>query len=69
MREIGELIAAEAGAEEFDSPGALKLSRKQCFEQIKLLEGRHEIETALSKLRQAYSGHYLRQIERGEFDA
>src|SRR3954463_1265808 len=64
LREIGELIVAGAA-----EPGALKLSRRQCVEQINLLEQqKREIEAALGKLRQVYSIHYQRQIERGEFD-
>lgn len=64
LREIGELIIAGAA-----KSGSLKLNRRQCVEQINLLERqKREIEAALGKLRQAYSRHYLHQVERGEFD-
>jgi DNA-binding transcriptional MerR regulator len=64
LREIGDLIAAGAAG-----PGSLQLDRRRCVEQINLLERqKREIESALAKLRQVYSGHYQRQVERGEFD-
>jgi DNA-binding transcriptional MerR regulator len=66
LREIGDLMAqgdAETGR------NVLRLSRQQCTDQIGLLERqKREIETALSELRRIYSSHYLRGIERGDFD-
>ena len=47
--------------------GALNISRRQCFEQIKLLEQRkREIEAALAELRRTYSSFYA-QIASGSF--
>jgi DNA-binding transcriptional MerR regulator len=41
--------------------GALSISRRQCFDQIKLLEQRkREIEAALAELRRTYSSFYAR---------
>jgi DNA-binding transcriptional MerR regulator len=41
--------------------GALSISRRQCFDQIKLLEERkREIDTALAELRRTYSSFYAR---------
>jgi DNA-binding transcriptional MerR regulator len=42
-------------------PGALNITRRQCFEQIKLLEERRrEIEAAIAELRRIYSSFYVR---------
>jgi len=61
LREIGELIAAPAG-----QAGVLDLSRRQCTEQINLLERRkRDIEFALVELRRLYSSHYLRELDCG----
>jgi DNA-binding transcriptional MerR regulator len=46
-----------------EQPGfaALSITRRQCFDQIKLLEQRKpEIETALAELRRTYSSFYAR---------
>jgi DNA-binding transcriptional MerR regulator len=46
-----------------EQPGfaALSITRRQCFDQIKLLERRkREIETALAELRRTYSSFYAR---------
>jgi len=41
--------------------GTLSISRRQCFDQIKLLEQRkREIEAALAELRRTYSSFYAR---------
>ena len=41
--------------------GTLSISRRQCFDQIKLLEERkREIEAALAELRRTYSSFYAR---------
>jgi len=43
--------------------GALSISRRQCFEQIRLLEQRkREIESALTELRRTYSSFYARLV-------
>ncbi len=52
--------------EDADSPGgehAIRISRRQCFEQVKLLEQRkREIEAALAELRRTYSSFYARLV-------
>jgi DNA-binding transcriptional MerR regulator len=54
LREIADLIADDTG---------LRLSRKQCAEQINHLERqKREIESALAELRQVYTSHYLRAL-------
>jgi hypothetical protein len=41
----------------------LSISRRQCFEQIRLLEQRkREIESALTELRRTYSSFYARPV-------
>ena len=56
LREIHRMLGSEHG--EF---GALSITRRQCFDQIKLLETRkREIEAALAELRQTYSSFYVR---------
>ena len=65
LREIAELIADEGDGHH----EALPLSRRQCVEQINLLERQKSaIEHALAELRQAYSSHYLRNLDKGKFD-
>jgi DNA-binding transcriptional MerR regulator len=58
LAEIRKMIGATApGAD----AGALDISRRQCFEQIKLLEERKRgIEAALAELRRTYSAFYIR---------
>ena len=54
--EIRQMLGSEPA--EF---GALSITRRQCFDQIKLLEQRkREIETALIELRRTYSSLYAR---------
>lgn len=61
LREIDALLAAGDC-----SPGILQLSRRQCTEQINLLERqKREIEAALNELRRVYSSHYLRALASG----
>jgi DNA-binding transcriptional MerR regulator len=56
LREISALISAEAGGRE--AP-ALKLTRQQCIEQIKLLERqKRDLEEAIGELRRTYSALY-----------
>jgi DNA-binding transcriptional MerR regulator len=63
LREIGLLLAAHGGA-----PEGLRLSRRQCAEQINLLERqKREIESALDELRHEYSAHYQRGLDSGDF--
>lgn len=65
LREIAELMADEGEG----GLAALPLSRRQCVEQINLLERqKSDIEHALAELRQAYSSHYLRNLDQGKFD-
>jgi DNA-binding transcriptional MerR regulator len=61
LAEIRRMISATApGAD----AGALDISRRQCFEQIKLLEERRrDIEAALAELRRTYSSFYVRLVE------
>ena len=60
LREIEELIAGEAGRAGID----VHLSRRQCTEQIVLLERQKcAIETALAELRRTYSTHYVQELE------
>jgi len=41
--------------------GALSITRRQCFDQIRMLEQRkREIDTALAELRRTYSSFYAR---------
>jgi DNA-binding transcriptional MerR regulator len=67
LREIADLIAeSERGTE----GGSLNLSRRQCTEQINLLERqKREIEAALIELRQVYSQHCLRDLARVQLRA
>jgi len=52
------MLAEPAGPAD---PRALAISRRQCFDQIRLLEQRkREIETALAELRRTYSSFYAR---------
>lgn len=56
LAEIRQMLDGEPA--EF---AALSISRRQCFDQIKLLEARkREIETALAELRRTYSSFYAR---------
>ncbi len=58
LAEIRKMISATAPGADV---GALDISRRQCFEQIKLLEERkREIEAALAELRRTYSAFYIR---------
>ncbi len=60
LREIAGLLAEERPGQE----AALPLSRRQCVEQIKLLERqKSDIEHALAELRKVYSSHYLRSLD------
>ena len=60
LTEIKEMLLATPEPAE---AGELNISRRQCFEQIKLLEQRkREIEAALAELRQTYSAFYVRLI-------
>ena len=55
-----------APAEPADA-GALSISRRQCFDQIKYLEQRkREIDAALTELRRTHSSFYVRLIESAE---
>lgn len=55
LGEIRRMLDTPAGG------AGLAMSRRQCFEQINLLEERkREIEGALAKLRRAYSSFYVR---------
>ena len=61
LGEIRQMLAAELT--EF---GALSISRRQCFDQIRLLEQRkREIEAALAELRRTYSSFYARIANAG----
>ena len=58
LGEIRQMLAAD-GTE----PGALGITRRQCVEQIRLLEARkREIEAALAELRRIYSSVYVRLL-------
>ena len=58
LSEIRPMLAAPQQPNE---AAALNISRRQCFEQIKLLEQRkREIELALAQLRCTYSSFYAR---------
>lgn len=58
LAEIRHMVAEPA---EPTTSRALAISRRQCFDQIKLLEQRkRDIETALAELRRAYSSFYAR---------
>ena len=51
--EIRQMLGAE--------PGELSITRRQCFDQIRMLEQRkREIDTALAELRRTYSSFYAR---------
>jgi DNA-binding transcriptional MerR regulator len=64
LREIAELIGDDGESRQQDLP----LSRRQCVEQINLLERQKSaIEHALAELRQTYSSHYLRNLDQGKF--
>lgn len=59
LTEIRQMLAAPEPGE----GSALNISRRQCFEQIKLLEQRkREIENALAELRRTYSSFYARLV-------
>ena len=54
--EIREMLAEPA-----EPAASLAISRRQCFDQIKLLEQRkRDIEMALAELRRTYSSFYAR---------
>lgn len=56
LSEIGSMLATPP-----EETGALNISRRQCFEQIQLLEKRkRETELALTELRRVYSSFYAR---------
>ena len=58
LAEIRQMLANEPA-----ESGALSISRRQCFDQIRLLEQRkREIETALVELRHTYSSFYARVV-------
>lgn len=58
---LGEIRDMVTAPTEPGESGALSLTRRQCFEQIKLLEHRkREIEAALAELRRTYSSFYAR---------
>jgi DNA-binding transcriptional MerR regulator len=58
--EIRQMLPASSKLEE---AGDLGISRRQCFEQIKLLEQRkRELEVALAELRRTYSSFYARMV-------
>jgi DNA-binding transcriptional MerR regulator len=58
--EIRQMLAAPSHSAE---AAALNISRRQCFEQIKLLEQRkRDIEAALTELRRTYSAFYARMV-------
>jgi DNA-binding transcriptional MerR regulator len=58
LSEIRDMLTAPVDPSE---SGALALTRRQCFEQIRLLEQRkREIESALAELRLSYSSFYAR---------
>jgi DNA-binding transcriptional MerR regulator len=60
LREIVDLIASGG---EVEAPSALKLTREQCIEQIKLLERqKRDIELAIGELRRTYSGLYEQSL-------
>ncbi len=55
LAEIGRMFATQSGN------GVLDIGRRQCVEQIRLLEQRkREIATALAELRRSYSSLYTR---------
>jgi DNA-binding transcriptional MerR regulator len=61
---LGEIRRMLASPGEPAEAGALNISRRQCFDQIKLLEQRRrEIEAALAELRLTYSSFYARMVE------
>jgi DNA-binding transcriptional MerR regulator len=56
--EIRQMLA---GPPQPDAAAALCISRRQCYEQIKFLEGRkRELDLALEELRRIYSSFYAR---------
>jgi DNA-binding transcriptional MerR regulator len=58
--EIRQMLPSSPQPEE---AGVLSISRRQCFEQIKLLERRkREIEEALAELRRTYTSFYVRMV-------
>jgi DNA-binding transcriptional MerR regulator len=60
LGEIREMLTAPTDPAE---SGALSLTRRQCFDQIRWLEQRkREIETALVELRRTYSSFYARMV-------
>lgn len=61
---LGEIRQILAEPDDATASGALSISRRQCFEQIKHLEHRkREIEAALAELRRTYSSFYARTLE------
>jgi DNA-binding transcriptional MerR regulator len=63
LAEIRQMLAEPAEPAQF---GALSISRRQCFDQIRHLEQRkREIETALAELRRTYSSFYARLVDGG----
>jgi DNA-binding transcriptional MerR regulator len=61
LDEIRQMLASPGEPAE---AGALDISRRQCFDQIKFLEHRkREIEAALAELRHIYSSFYARIVE------
>ena len=63
LSEIRQMLAAPQQSNE---AVALSISRRQCFEQIKLLEQRkQETELALAELRRTYSSFYARIVGAG----
>jgi DNA-binding transcriptional MerR regulator len=58
---LGEIHQMLSASPEDDGAAALGISRRQCCEQIELLELRkREIEAALAELRRTYSSFYVR---------
>ena len=57
LTEIRQMLLAQS------ANGVLDISRRQCVEQIRLLEERkRDIEAALAELRRAYSSLYIRLV-------
>ena len=60
LTEIRQMLSAQT------ADGALDISRRQCVDQIELLEQRkRDIETALAELRRTYSALYVRLATSG----
>jgi DNA-binding transcriptional MerR regulator len=61
---LGEIRQMLAAPDEPPETSELNISRRQCFEQIRLLEQRkREIDAALAELRRTYSSFYARIVE------